>query len=633
VTRQHEGRLELTWTNQGQRLVTVEDGESAYPYRWLPRTDHRVAEVRLLVEVTQIGEAAERPNYLVRGDALHALAAFGNASAAPENLSGQVRLAYLDPPFNTGKTFAHYEDNLEYSIWLTLMRDRLEQLHGLLRSDGSLWIHCDDSMYGYLRVLLDQLFGVRNFIATFIWQKVDSPSENKKALSVDHDYILCYSREPGQARFRPKSDLSVLRAFGKLDPVTERRYRDRLLKKNGKDSLRRDRWPMWFPVPGPNQEAVYPIHDDGREARWSAGEEAVSAWLAEDAATEVEMQRRISWVRRPGTFVRTRPEPESREADDGEPRWQLSPEGAHWVPYTREWAPKAPVRPWPTIWSSAPDAAAQALAVEAIADDEFAALDPEGTVSRALEEVAALDVLTDVKTTRQAKAHLRKLFPGIALFETPKPEELMERIISIATEPGELVLDCFAGSGSTLTAAHKLGRRWVGIETETQTVDTFALPRLAKVVSGEDRWGITDATGWDGGGGFTVLEVAPSMFAEEGGRVVLAAEATDGALAQATAIQLGFAVELSGPFCGRRGRVRLAVIDGLVNCAVAEFLISQLADGATLTVCGTAIEPDVAEYLAGEVPGSRARLIPRAILTSFSRPRRWSPRIEGQVAP
>jgi adenine-specific DNA-methyltransferase len=584
----------------------------------------------MLRQVAQVGEVSDAPNYLVRGDALHALSAFLNTSAGPENLTGKVRLAYLDPPFNTGQTFAHYEDNLEYSIWLTLMRDRLEQVHTMLRSDGSLWVHCDDSMYGYLRVLLDQLFGIRNFVATFIWRKADSPSGNQQALAVDHDYILCYSREPGRARFRLKADPSVLNAFPRVDPASERRYRDRLLKKNGKSSLRRDRWPMWYAIPGPDGQAVYPIHDDGRESRWSAGEDLVRRWLAEDASEPDEMRRHLIWVERPGTLFRTRPEPASREEDDGEPRWQLTDEGTHWVPYTREWAPTNPMRPWPTMWSSSPAAEAQSLAAHAIDNEEFASLDPEGEVARTLESIAGMSVLGDIKTTRQAKAHLRKLFPSIALFETPKPEELMERIISIASDSGDLVLDCFAGSGSTLTTAHKLGRRWVGAETESGTVDTFTLPRLIKVVSGEDHWGISGQVGWVGGGGFIVLDVGQSMFAEEDGRVVLSDAAVGKALAEATSIQLGFMVQPSGPFIGRRGRARLAVIDGLVNCAVAEFLLSELPEASTLTVCGTAVEPDVTPYLGSRVPGSRARPIPQAILSTYGRPRRWTPRREGE---
>src|SRR5439155_14968105 len=184
-------------------------------------------------------------------------------------------------------------------------------------------------------------------------------------------------------------------------------------------------------------------------------------------------QKNIIWKERPGNFVRLRPEPESKGTDDSKPRWRLEPPGTHWVPYTREWAPDIPTRPWPTIWTAPPALRAQDLALEAMRDEEFAALDPEGPIVTALHEIASLKVLDDVKTTRQAKAHLRKLFPGVTPFETPKPEELMARIIEIATNEGDIVLDCFAGSGSTLTTAHKLGRRWIGIEWEKDTLETF----------------------------------------------------------------------------------------------------------------------------------------------------------------
>ena len=618
----NEGKVELTWSNKHLRLVTLDEPDGdALLYRWVRPSDFRVAEVRLLNEVGRVGEG---DNLLIRGDALHALEALNSDAAGGPRLTGQVKLAYLDPPFNTGKTFLQYEDNLEKSIWLTMMRDRLQQVKRLLRGDGSVWVHCDDSMYGYLRVVMDQVFGADKFIATFIWRKVDSPSENKKALAIDHDYILCYSKTAGGTRFRPKPDASVALAFGKVDERTERRYRDRLLKKNGKSSRRRERWTMWFPIPGPDGVDVFPIDDDGREARWSASAETVAEWFEADRHIDDPTDQHIIWVERPGHFVRTRPEPASKDEDDAKPRWRLEPDGTHWVPYTREWAPETPVRPWPTIWVSSPDAAAQTLASEALESDEFEGLDPDGPIARALQAIAAIDVLDDVKTTRQAKAHLRKLFPGTSVFDTPKPEEFMARIIEIASDADDLVLDCFAGSGSTLATAHKLGRAWVGVEIERETVETFTAPRLAKVVAGDDDGGISKVVGWEGGGGFRVMDVAPSMFTEVDDLVVLADWATGGALAEATTAQLGYTPEVRGPFCGRKGRSRLAVIDGLVNCAVADLVLGQLLDDEMVLICGTALEPGVGQHVAAVRPGSRAQPIPQAILAGYGRPRRWS---------
>jgi adenine-specific DNA-methyltransferase len=115
----------------------------------------------------------------------------------------------------------------------------------------------------------------------------------------------------------------------------------------------------------------------------------------------------------------------------------------------------------------------------------------------------------DVGTNDDAKRHLLDLFPERPVFDTPKPEELLERILHIASNPGELVVDLFAGSGSTAATAHKMRRRWVTVERNTQTVLDFTLPRLLQVVRGQDRGGITGQVSWTGGGGFEVLHVAP----------------------------------------------------------------------------------------------------------------------------
>ena len=548
----YEGQLELTWTNKALCLLAHEDAR----YEWLPPADYRIAEVRLLRDAGTVGDTRSaktraKDNLLIRGDALNALTSLAALPEFSREYLGKVKLVYIDPPFNTGEAFEQYDDNLEHSVWLTMMRDRLKQIKKLLAADGSVWVHLNDDEVHYAKIVMDELFTRANFIATFIWQKVDSPSENKKPLAVDHDYILCYSKNPGGTNFPRKPDPSVGLAFGSTDEQSQRRYRDRLLKKNGKESRRKDRWPMWFPIKGPDGEPVYPIHDDGREARWSAGKESVEGWLAEDKRIDGPAQRNLIWKERPGHFVRTRPEPVNKEDDDGKPRWRLEPGEMHWVPYTREWAPDLPTRPWPTMWATSPVSIAQELAAEAMSDEEFADLDSDGAVARALEEIAGLKVLDDVKTTRQAKAHLRKLLPGVTPFETPKPEELMARIIEIATSEGDVVLDCFAGSGSTLTTAHKLERRWVGIEWERDTLETFTAPRLQKVVAGEDQWGITKRVRWEGGGGFRVLDVAESMFEADGGLVFLAEWMTNGKLAEATAAQLGLRVR--GRSAIRRG--------------------------------------------------------------------------------
>ncbi|WP_394461729.1 site-specific DNA-methyltransferase [Roseateles sp. BYS180W] len=371
-------------------------------------------------------------NMLIQGDNLLAL------KALLPFYRGRVKCIYIDPPYNTQSAFTHYDDKLEHSQWLSLMHPRLVLLRELLAEQGSVWVSIDDREGHYLKVLMDEVFGRENFSTTFIWQKVDSPNDNKVPITPDHEFLLCYEKRKDSAGFKKKSDNSLLAAYGQVDE-SGRRYRDRLLKKNGKNSLRADRPTMFYPLEAPDGTSVLPIHDDGREANWAYGEVGVARMRAEG---------RLIWKKR------------------------LKAEGEVWVPYTREFAPEAPERPHPTI-------------------------------------------LLDVKTTRQAKAHQRELLPEAAAFDTVKPEQLLQRILEIATDAGDLVLDSFLGSGTTAAVAHKMGRRYIGIEQGDHAI-THCLPRLERVLNGE-QGGVSDAVGWESGGGFCFYTLGEPVFDADGG--------------------------------------------------------------------------------------------------------------------
>jgi adenine-specific DNA-methyltransferase len=284
---------------------------------------------------------------------------------------------------------------------------------------------------------------------------------------------------------------------------------------------------------------------------------------------------------------------------------------------------------------------------------------------------------------RQAKGELKALFPDLStveLFATPKPEKLMKYILEIASEEGDIVLDCFAGSGTTPAVAHKMKRHWVAMEVRGENINEFILPRMRSVVSGTDEGGVTidevlipvgdlpegvsssevkaaikaleklwahgtfdgtlDETTfkallremrrasktrrekrklWDGGDGFTFARVAPSMFEDFGGGVVLADWATNGALALAVAAQLGYGGEIDGPFVGTKGRSRLAVIDGMLTTGVADFLLGQLDRDQTLMAVAQTLEPGVADHIRRRRPGSRARKVPRDLAKAGSK--------------
>lgn len=215
--------------------------------------------------------------------------------------------------------------------------------------------------------------------------------------------------------------------------------------------------------------------------------------------------------------------------------------------------------------------------------------------------------------------HLRRLFPDLPAFATPKPELLLHRILTIATNPGDLVLDCFLGSGTTAAVASKMGRRWLGIEVSRTTLHTYTVPRLRKVQDAQDFWGVTELVGWRGGGHFRLLDVAPSMFEVVGGRVVLAPWASGGALAEAICAQGSWELCDEPPFCGRKGSVRLAVVDGLVTTDVALLLAGWLQTNERLVIYGTAVDPAAQSELALAYRGSRVRQVPQSILADYRR--------------
>ncbi len=542
----YRGALELTWTNKHLRLLAAEDGR----YEWVAPSDYRVAEVRLLDDAATVGETGPynqraRDNLLIRGDALNGLASLSSLPEFAAEYVGKIRLAYLDPPFNTQQSFMHYDDNLEHSVWLTMMRDRLVQIKKLLAPNGSVWVHCDDSEQAHLRVLMDEAFTRPCFVGAVIWRSTDNSNNDAKQFSQDHNTILVYSREPDWRTngLQRRSEQAKHYANPDDDP--------------------RGAWFDGNPVGSPNPRANlqyeilsptgYVIEPPGNGWRWSR--ETLDQKLATGEIRFSADGRRI--IRR--TYL----------ADQR-------------------------ALPPSTLWSN----------------------------------------IEDTGSNRQAKYELKRLFqrPTADLFDTPKPERLMSRIIELATAPGDIVLDCFLGSGTTSAVAHKMGRRWVGIERSADTIDSYALPRLTKVVDGADPGGITDSVGWTGGGGFRVLDVAASMFAEEAGTVYLADWAVNGKLAEACAAQLRYAYEPVPPFAGRRGRSRLAVVDGLVNEGAVRVLINNLGDDERLVVCGTAVDPAARALVRELRPGSSVRKIPASILEDYRRTR-WTPRATTDAPP
>jgi adenine-specific DNA-methyltransferase len=541
----YSGRLELTWTNKPLRLLAHEDGS----YEWVSPSDYRVAEVRLLNDVSSVGTIGKRraaENLLIRGDALNALQSLAHLPEFASEYVGKVQLVYLDPPFNTQQSFLQYDDALEHSVWLTMMRDRLLQIRDLLAPDGSIWVHCDDSEQHRLRVVMDEVFGADRFVATVVWENRYSRS-NDAGLSVSHNYLLVYSPSPGiwnrQRNRLPRSEEQA------------KQYR------NPDNDPRGDWRAIPWDAPNIRENLSYPIATAAGSVRhpppgrhWSRTEDQWKELVTSG----------LAYFGRNG---------------DGAPSFKQ---------YLSDASPIVPNTWWEHETTGHSDEAAK---------------------------------------------EIRALFPASQPFATPKPERLMHRIIHIASNPGEVVLDCFAGSGTTAAVAQKMGRRWIAVEREALTFATYALPRLRKVVAGEDPGGVTDLVGWAGGGGFRVLDVAPSMFHADAGLVFLADWMTNGKLAEATAAQLGYEYEADPPFSGRKGRTRLAVVDGVANESVVRLVVSALGDGERVVVCGTGIDTDARPILRELRPGSTLRKIPAALLDEYRSSRQLRFDLEGVGRP
>ncbi|MBK9474875.1 MAG: site-specific DNA-methyltransferase [Tetrasphaera sp.] len=226
----------------------------------------------------------------------------------------------------------------------------------------------------------------------------------------------------------------------------------------------------------------------------------------------------------------------------------------------------------------------------------------------------------EVGSNRTSNGEIKRLFAGQSPFATPKPERLIERIIHVGSKAGDIVLDCFAGSGTTAAVAHKMGRRWVTAEVSPSTVEQFTLPRLTKVVAGEDPGGISKSVGWQGGGGFRTVTVGPSMYEDTAVGVLLAEWATNGRFARAVAGQLGFEFQPdAAPLCGVRGRMRLAVIDGTVGPEEVRQIVGALGEKERVTIVAKSVLPQAEMTLSEVSPGSRIRKAPRDLLTSGAR--------------
>ena len=431
-------KLELTWIGKDKRShleprVLIEDPEKSYHAK------------------TRVTDKDIFDNRLIFGDNLLAL------KAIEQEFAGKIRCIYVDPPYNTGAAFTQYDDGIEHSLWLSLMRDRFEILARLLRPDGSLWVSIDDNEAGYLRVLLDEVFGRRNFVATVIWEK-RTTRENRRVFSFNHDYVLVFASDRSQ--FEEKRNLLP------LSNEVRARYKN------------------------PDNDPRGPWQSISANAMAGHGTASQFYTLKTPKGALLDPPAGTCW-----RYTRRRMEEEIAKGN---------------------------------IWFGK-DGSGVPRIKKFLNDGEGGGLTPE-TIWKA----------EDVGTTDTAKKDLMAAFDGEAVFDTPKPEGLIKQILEIATSPGDLVLDSFAGSGTTGAVAQKMRRRWIMVELR-EHCRTVIVPRLRRVIDGQNPTGVTEATNWKGGGGFRYYYLAPSLLDRDRfGNYVISKQYNAAMLAEAMCKQMAF---------------------------------------------------------------------------------------------
>ena len=470
-------KLELMWVGKEKRAkleprILIEDPEKSY------HADKRVSDNDIF------------DNMLIHGDNLLAL------KALEQDYAGRVKCIYIDPPYNTGNAFEHYDDGLEHSIWLSLMRERLELLKNLLSDDGVIFVNLDENEHAYCKVLCDEIFGRINYIGDLIWQKRKGGGNDSHFFALDHDYILVYAKNSDKKfhveKWRVSQSENYLKRYKEIDKNGDRFYWDTLAR----DGLQN---PIPVTIKCPDGSFL-----------------SINSQKSKDT---IEIGLR-----------------------EGSIRLIKSKNG--WTLHHRVYMPK-------------------------------------GQVLRS--------ILTEVGTNKTAGDEITSLFGNNKSFDYPKPESLIFKLLELTTNPGDLVLDSFLGSGTTAAVAHKMGRKWIGIELGDHC-DTHCAPRLKKVIDGEDAGGITKSANWRGGGGFRYYNLAPSLVKfDEWGNPVINKDFNENMLVRALCKVEGFNFDPSPDVYWKQGKSTesdfIYVTTQHLTAQMLQKLSDDVGESCTLLIC------------------------------------------------
>ena len=456
---------------------------------WYGKDEPIRVEPRLLIENTALSNTAADPdtqNMLIHGDNLLAL------KALESKFAGQVKCIYIDPPFNTGQAFENYDDNLEMSIWLDLMRSRLQIIHTLLKDDGTLFVHIDDQNLPYLTLLLDEIFGKQNrlYLITFKQGAATGHKAINPGCVTTTNFILIYSKSK------------------------EHWHPNRLYTNRGSRDKRYGNFITNINDPFPSWNLITLTEAFAEERKLSIKEarafiksypEQMDQFVLEHCESVIQLVNPDynsvgAETRAMIDESRNKPNEILRQVRDGYSDIYLL--NGKRIIFYRDKLKKVdgeyvPGEPLTTLW-----------------DDLLSNnLHNEGGVN----------------------------FP-----KGKKPEALIKRCIELSSDLGDIVLDSFLGSGTTAAVAHKMKRRWIGIEMGKQAY-THCKPRIDDAIANNDASGITKSVDWQGGGGYRFYEVAPTLINKDPfDEYVINEDYDANMLAAAVALHEGFRYQPDG---------------------------------------------------------------------------------------
>lgn len=523
---QKSGKLELTWVGKYE-----EDN----------------LEPRILIEdKTRSYGDSDTENMLIHGDNLLAL------KALEQDFTGKVKCIYIDPPYNTGNAFEHYDDDLEHSIWLNMLFKRIRILHSLLSEDGSLWMSIDSTEGHYLKVMCDEIFGRSNFVSDITYEKSNVTGLGQGgAIFNTGEKILVYKKN--------SLELNEVLATEKLSKKTMQRYR-KYIKSPGEKELVEEFNSASNGLP----VRIY------KHTNYEIGDISLKNF----ESREVEI--RAQYYEFFDTIYRTYVVQQENEFQN-----LLMAKMSKNTLFSVEYVPSRGRNE----------------------GKETTLFYHNGELCAWLKDTAFLEGRDVVKTTRLSNVWKNDDIPkadlgnegDVAFPRSKKPEKLIERILLMATNEGDLVLDSFLGSGTTAAVAHKMGRKYIGIERGEHCY-SLCKKRLDRVVDGKDKGGVTKQYNWQGGGGYKFYELAPSLLVKNSKLPIyqINPEYTFDMLCEAICKIEGFKYKRNSAYHGYSSENRfIHVTQEFVNGEYIKSVSAILGENQSLLVYGTKVQSDL----------------------------------------